>query len=89
MCEEVYGNEAAFKIQQKVMADDTLKDSAKLAFCLLICKDSFRFGWIVCDSRWTVDNRKNFCELESRGYIYIKDDNDGGVGLIPLNMKSN
>jgi hypothetical protein len=89
MSDDFYGNDSALAVQEKVLADDTLSENAKLAFCRLNCKDSFRFGWIICDSKWTLEDRKSFAELESRGYIYVKDDNDGGVGLIPLNVKPN
>jgi hypothetical protein len=93
MCEEMYGNEAAFKIQQKVLADDAISDSAKLTFCRLnSCYDSFRLGWLVYDPVWNEDAWKSIYELEAKGYVYMKDSKDKKdkvVGLIPLNMKFN
>lgn len=83
MSDELYSNEKALNIQQKVLADDRLSDNAKLAFCCLNCNESFRFGWIVYDPIWTQSDCKNFSELEAKGYIYMKDGKAEGVGLMP------
>ena len=82
MPDELYSNEKALNVQQKVLNDDRLSDNAKLMFCRLNCNESFRFGWIVYDPTWTKTDRKNFSELEAKGYIYVKDVKAGGVGLM-------
>ena len=83
MADELYSNEKALNVQQKVLADDRLSDNAKLMFCRLNCESGFRFGWIFYDPTWTHADRKNFSELEAKGYIYMKDVKAGGVGLMP------
>ena len=84
MPDELYSNEKALNVQQKVLNDGRLSDNAKLAFCRLNCESGFRFGWIFYDPSWTKADRKNFFELEAKGYIYMKDVKAGGVGLMPL-----
>ncbi|MDD3461588.1 MAG: hypothetical protein PHW28_09845 [Mesotoga sp.] len=87
MADDFYGNRQAICVQEKVLADDTISDSAKLAFCRLNCKESFRFGWIVYDRTWTESDNICFRELEAKGYVIIREGKSIGVGLIALDMR--
>jgi len=88
MSDDFYGNRYAFEVQERILADDRLSETAKLMFCRSNCKESFRFGWIVYDRTWTDDDIACLRELEAAGYVIIREGRSPGVGLIPSNRQN-